>query len=130
MNKTELIIAPGTSDGMKKIAEALPPYDLLRAYREARHTFNTPDVVLVIHQGNDEGFLASPRSEYIEKAFIRFNEIQRMAHPLVRETAQKKLQMPIEALAFWLVVEMPEADAVGCCAIGAYLHKEDPAELS
>ena len=53
MNKTELIIAHGTSDGMKKIAESLPPYDLLRAYREARATFNTPDILggAVIDQG-------------------------------------------------------------------------------
>ncbi len=130
MNKTELIFAQGTSDGMKKIAQSIPPYDLLRAYREARATFNTPDIVLVVHQGNDEGFLASPRAAYIEKAFVRWSEVQRAAHPLARDPAQKRLQMPSEALAFWLVVEMPEDGAVGCCAIGAYLHKAEETELS
>jgi hypothetical protein len=137
MNKTELIIAPGTSEGMKKIVETLPPYDLLRAYREARSTFRTPDVVLVVHQrdggflqNDGDGILASPRSEYIEKAFVRWNESLRAAHPLCRESAQKRLQMPELALAFWLVVEMPEHDAVGSCAIGAYLHKEEQEELS
>jgi len=137
VNKTELIIAPGTSDGMKKLVESLPPYDLLKAYREVRATFNTPDVVLVVHQkdsgflqGDGDGIHAFPRAAYIEKAFVRWNEVQRSAHPLVRDSAQKKLQMPTEALAFWLVVEMPEQDAVGSCAIGAYLHKEEQDELS
>jgi hypothetical protein len=137
MNKTELIIAPGTSDGLKKIVESLPPYDLLRAYRQARATFNTPDIVLVVHQkdggflqGDGDGILASPRDAYVEKAFVRWSEKLRAAHPLPRETAQKRLQMPTEALAFWLVVEMPEHDAVGSCAIGAYLHKEEQDELS
>lgn len=137
MNKTELIIAPGTSDGMKKIVELLPPYDLLKAYRQARTTFNTPDIVLVVAQKDGgflqqdgDGILASPRSEYVDKAFVRWKESLRAAHPLCRESAQKKLQMPTEALAFWLVVEMPEQDAVGSCAIGAYLHKEEQDELS
>ena len=129
MNKTELIIAHGTSDGMKKIAESLPPYDLLRAYREARATFNTPDIVLVIHQGNDDGFISTPRSAYIEQAFRRWSEVQRAAHPLARDPAHKRLQMPADALAFWLVVEMPEQEAVGCCAIGAYLHKTESPDL-
>jgi hypothetical protein len=129
MNKTELILAPGTSEGMRKTVESLPPYDLLKAYRDARATFNTPDIVLVIHEGNDDGFIASPRSVYIEKAFVRWNETQRAAHPLARDTAQKRHQMPVDALAFWLVLEMPQQEAVGCCAIAAYLHKAD-SELS
>jgi hypothetical protein len=129
MNKTELIVAPGTSPDMKKIVESFPPFDLLRAYREARATFNTNDIVLVLNQTNEDGFLASPRSAYIEKAFVRWNETQRAAHPLARDPAQKRLQMPLEAQAFWLVIEMPEKQAVGCVAIGAYLHKEE-AELS
>jgi hypothetical protein len=130
MNKTELIIAPGTSPGMKKIAESIPPYDLLKAYREARQVFNTPDIVLVVAQGNAEGFQASPRSTYIEQAFRRFTEHQRNAHPLVRDPAHRRMQMPADALAFWLVVEMPEQQAVGCCAIGAYLHRAEPAEAN
>jgi hypothetical protein len=136
-NKTELIIAPGTSPGMKKVVESLPPYDLLKAYREARATFDTPDVVLVVHQkdggflqGDGDGIHAFPRAAYVDKAFVRWNETQRAAHPLFREAAQKRLQMPTEALAFWLVVEMPEHDAVGSCAIGAYLHREKQDELS
>jgi hypothetical protein len=130
MNKTELIIAPGTSPKMKKIAESLPPYDLLKAYREARHTFNTSDIVVVVSQGDVEGFQVFPRSTYVEQAFRRWNEVQRAAHPLAKEAAYKRLQMPAEAQAFWLVVEMPESESVGCCAIGTYLHKSDPTELS
>lgn len=128
--KTELILAPGTSPNMKKMAESIPPGALLQAYREARETFRTSDIVLVVNKENTEGFLASPRAAYIEKAFVRWNDVQRAAHPLAREAAQKKLQMPLDALAFWLVVEMPEQGAVACCAISVYLHHEDPAELS
>lgn len=129
MNKTELIIAPGTSPDMKKIAESLPPYDLLRAYREARHTFNSNDIVLVVNQQNEEGFQASTRSVYVNEAFRRWNDVQKAAHPLASSPAYKRLQMPEDAQAFWLVIEMPEQQAVGCVAIGAYLHKEE-AELS
>jgi hypothetical protein len=130
MNQTELILAPGTSPNMKKIAESLPPYDLLKAYREARHAFGTSDIVLVISEGNLEGFQAFPRSAYIEQAFRRWNETQRAAHPLAKDPAHKRMQMPADAQAFWLVVEMPEQQAVGCCAIGTYLHRSEPAELS
>lgn len=131
MNKTELIIDHGTSPKMKQIAESLPPYDLLKAYREARATFNTADVVLVVAPSSDlEGFHAFPRGAYIEKAFVRWNGTQRAAHPLARDPAHKRLQMPAESMCFWLVVEMPDDDAVGCVAIGAYLHKTESPDLS
>jgi hypothetical protein len=131
MNKTELILAPGTSPKLKELVERLPPYDLLKAYREARTHFNTPDIVLVVVADVElSGFQAFPRPAYIEKAFVRWNEAQRAAHPLVRESANKKLQMPADSLGFWLVVEMHEANAVACCAVGAYLHKEEENQLS
>jgi hypothetical protein len=131
MNRTELILAPGTSPEMKKLVESLPPYDLLKAYRDARHTFATGDIVLAIAtEENVEGFLAFPRSVYVEKAFERWNDVQRAAHPLASEPAHKRLQMPEDAQAFWLVIEMPQQQAVGCVAIGTYLHKTDEVELS
>jgi hypothetical protein len=130
MNKTELILAPGTSPQMKEIVEQLPPYDLLKAYREARRAFDTNDIVLVVATGAEvEGFHAFPRSAYIEKAFGRWTEQQKAVHPLSKEPAYRRLQTPMDSQAFWLVVEMHEEDAVACCAIGAYLHKAE-VELS
>jgi hypothetical protein len=115
---------------MKKIVESIAPRQLLGAYLEAREQFQTADIVLVGHrEGNEDGFAAAPRSVYVETAFVRWNEMQRAAHPLARESAQKKLQMPMDALAFWLVIEMPEEGAIASCAIGTYLHKTE-AELS
>lgn len=131
MNKTELILAPGTSPKMKELVERLPPYDLLKAYREARQHLNTSDIVLVVVTDRElEGFQAFPRSEYIEQAFKRWKPEQRKAHPCARESAQRKLQMPQDSLAFWLVLEMHEASGVGFVAVGAYLHKAEEAELS
>jgi hypothetical protein len=112
---------------MTKIAESLPTYDLLRAYREASRTFNTPDIVLVVAKEDVQSFDAFPRSVYIEKALRHFSDFQRGAHPVVRESAHKKLQMPVEAPAFWLAFEMPDMGGVGYCAIGAYLRQTEPA---
>ena len=112
---------------MQKVAESMPPYDLLKAYREATQAFNTPDVVLLVIEGEIEGFQAMPRTAYIEQAFRRWNDKQRRVHPLARESAHKRLKMPAEAPAFWLVVEFPESQEVGCCAIGAVPHVAAPA---
>ena len=115
---------------MRKVAESLPPYDLLKAYREATRTFNTTDIVLVVAAGeNVEGFQAFPRSAYIEQAFRRWTEQQRSVHPIAKDPAHKRMQMPADSPAFWLVVEMHEQGIIGCCAIGAYLQR-DAAALS
>jgi len=125
MNKMELIFAPGTSPEMRKMAEQLPPYDLLKAYRDATVAFNTHDIVLVVATGEEvEGFHAFPRSAYIEKAFRRWSEQQKALHPLASNAAHKRLQAPAESPAFWLVIEMPDQDAIACCAIAAYLHRD------
>jgi len=108
---------------MRQIAESLPPYDLLKAYREASCTLNTTDIVLVVNTEHAKGFQAFARSAYIEQAFRRWNNLQLAAHP-VSQPAHKKLQMPMDIPAFWLAVEMPEMEGVGFCAIGAYLHRD------
>lgn len=123
MNTVELFIAPGTSEQMRKIAQALPPYDLLKAYREARASFNTNDVVLVVSAAQpEEGFTAMPRAVYVEQAFKKWSPAQRKIHPLTKETAHKKLKVPADTPAWWLVLELPDSNAVGFCAIGAFHH--------
>jgi hypothetical protein len=119
--ETQLIIAPGTSDRMKKIVQSIPPYDLLLAYRQARHAFRTPDIVLVVNQENEEGLMAFPRDAYLEKAFKRWTAKQKKVHPVAKAPAHKSLQMPLESNAFWLAVELPKEGAVAYAAIGAMI---------
>lgn len=120
MGQSQLFTGPGTSDRMKQLAESLPPYDLLKAYRDARAHFNTPDIVLIVVPDDPqrEGLNAMPRSAYVESAFRRFSEQQRRIHPVASASAHKHLKMPIDQAAFWLIVESPKDDGVGHVAIG------------
>ena len=119
MGTSELFTGPGTSERMRKIAESLPPYDLLKAYRDARATFGTDDIVLVVVPDELDGFVAQPRSVYVENAFKRWSPEHRAIHPLVRESAHRRLQLPAERPAFWLAVESPQDEAVGHVAVGS-----------
>ena len=122
MNATQLFFAPGTSEPMKKLAQSLPPYDLLKAYREATVAFSTTDVVLVLAVRDNQvvGFVAKPREAYIEEAFRQWTPAQRAIHPLASSAAHKKVQLPQDAPSFWLVIESEEKGAVMCCAIGTF----------
>jgi hypothetical protein len=121
---TELIVAPGTSDRMKQVAQSIPPYDLIKAYRDARVSFNSNDIVLAIAEGDVQGFTAMTRAVYIELAFRRWTPEQRKIHPLSKESAHKRMKMPADTPAFWLVIESPDSGAIGYCAIGAVYHNE------
>jgi hypothetical protein len=127
MRATQLFFAPGTSEPMQKLAQAIPPYDLLKAYRDATVAFNTTDVVLILAVKDEqvEGFVAKPRSSYVEEAFVRWSPVQRAMHPLARESAHKKTNLPKETPAFWLVIESEEKGAMLCCAIGSYLQDQE-----
>jgi hypothetical protein len=129
MGQSELFTGPGTSDRMKRIAEGIPPYDLLKAYREAVAHFQTADVVLVVVPEQADGFTAQPRAVYVERAFRLWTAEQRQHHPLAKESAHQRLALPQERPAFWLVVESPKDGAVGCCAIGC-LFRPSPIESS
>lgn len=119
MGTSQLFTGPGTSDRMKKIAESLPPYDLIKAYRDARDHFGTDDIVLVVVPDEMEGFTAQPRAIYIENALKRWSAEQRVHLPLAQKSAHQHLQLPIERPAFWLAVESPQDGAVGHVAIGS-----------
>jgi len=117
VNPTQLYTAAGTSDFMKKVAESYPPFDLLKAYRDAKEHLRTSDIVLVIAD-NGEGFQAFARPAYIELAFKRLSDKLRAVHPL-HESAHKKLRVPADDVAFWLAVEFHDKGATGFCAVGA-----------
>ena len=118
MGTSELFTGPGTSDRMRRIAESLPPYDLLKAYRDARAHFGTADIVLIVVPDEMEGIVAQPRAVYIEQALHRLSERLRAVHPLVKQSAHQQLKMPADRPAFWLAVESPQDQSVGYCAIG------------
>lgn len=121
MNATQLFFAPGTPEPMRKLAVSIPPYDLLKAYRDATIAFNTTDIVLILHtqDGDVDGFVAKPRQAYIDDAFRRWSDKQRQIHPIPRESAHQAVKLPNERPAFWLVIESEEKGAMMCCAIGA-----------
>ncbi len=109
---------------MEQVARSLPPYDLLKAYREARRTFGVSDVVLVVVDGALDGFVAKPRAAYVEEAFRKWKEAMRAAHPLAKESAHKRLKLPADADAWWLVVEFHDTGEVGCVAIGTVVTQK------
>ena len=126
MRATQLFFAPGTSKPMQQLAESMPAFDLLKAYREAAMTFNTTDIVLIVSVAADEsvdGFVAKPRATYIEQAFSKWTPKQRAIHPLASNSAHKRTSLPSSTPAFWLVVESEEKGAVLCCAIGTFLQE-------
>ena len=125
LNATQLFFAPGTPEPMQKLVQSFPPYDLLKAYRDATVAFNTTDIVIlpVVRNGEMEGYDARPRSAYIEKAFQqwiqRYGEQGLQTHPLpiARESAHKRTALPTSTPAFWFVVQSENGGIEGC-AIG------------
>lgn len=125
MQATELIFAPGASDHVKKAAQSLPAYDLLKAYRDARTQFNTNDIVLAVVVGDPETFIAMPRAAYVDQAFRRWNEKQKQMHPLAKDKAHGSLKVPFDTPAWWLVLEYPDKGMIECCAIAAVHYAVD-----
>jgi hypothetical protein len=117
MIKSSLEFAPGTSEPTKKLVSGIPPYDLLVAYRNAVKEFGATDIVLLIaiKDGELAAFEAMTRATYVTQAF---NKAARGVHPMARESAHRKMSMPADIAAFWLVVELRDKDAVVTCAIG------------
>ncbi len=130
MGQSQLFTGPGTSDRMKQIAESLPPYDLLKAYRDARAHFGTDDIVLIVVPDEVDGFVAQPRAVYMEKALVRWNAQQRVHLPLAQKSAHQHLMLPTERPAFWLAVESPKDGAVGHVAIGSVFVPSASVDLS
>jgi hypothetical protein len=107
MIRTSLEFAQDTNDATKKLVQSLPPYDLLVAYRRASSEFGTTDIVLIIGARDEEvvAFQARPRLEYIAQAF---NEAAKKVFPIAKESAHKKMMMPKDCAAFWVVLEMED----------------------
>jgi len=131
MIKSSLEFAPGTSEPTKKLVSGIPPYDLLVAYRNAVKEFGSTDIVLLIaiKDGERAAFEAMTRATYVVQAF---NTAARGVHPMAREPAHRRMSMPADTTAFWLVVELRDKDAVVTCAIGEVRYEvaSDGADMS
>jgi hypothetical protein len=129
--RTSLEFAPETHPNVKAMAQSVPAYDLLVAYRRATYEFNTTDVVLVIavHDEEVREFQAMPRAAYTALAM---NESARLLHPIARESAHQKMKMPPDSPAFWVVFELHDSDkgVVVPCAIGSYKYESAPDETT
>lgn len=128
MGVNELFLGPGTSERMQQIAQSLPPYDLLKAYREAQSAFGTDDIVLVVVPDEVDGIVAQPRPVYLETALRHWTPQQRATIPLpiVQKSAHRHLLLPADRPAFWLAVESPQDGATGYAAIGCVLRPSEP----
>jgi hypothetical protein len=125
--RTSLEFAPETHPNVKALAQSVPAFDLLTAYRKAAHAFSTTDVVLVIavHDEEVRDFQAMPRAAYVAKSM---NRSAQLLHPVARESAHQKMKMPVDSPAFWVVFELHDKHTIVPCAIGSYKYEADPAE--
>ena len=107
MLATGLDFAPGTTDASKKLIGGLfTPTELFSAYRAARKTFNTGDLVLTVSEQDPSGFQADTRAGYIKKAMrvLGSKPMPIFMRGLVRQSAQGVMSLPFESDAMWFVV--------------------------
>lgn len=112
MSDTQLRVglefAPGTTDDCKRlIGQLFKPGDILGAYRQARGTFKTGDIVLVTDERDPSGFEAQTRLEYVKKLRLglglkaaKMMRVLTIAH----KSAHAIMSLPFESEAFWLVI--------------------------
>lgn len=115
MFKTGLEFAPGTTDDSKKLVASLfQPGEILSAYKTARGTLKTGDLVLVVSESDPSGFRAEPRTDYLRRLrqSLGANAARTMpALGINSKSAHSVVQLPFDSDAFWFIVtrgqEMP-----------------------
>lgn len=114
MLKTGLEFARGTTDDCKRLAQRLfKPEELLGAYRAARQSFKTGDLVLTIAAHDPRGFEAEPRSTYTKR--LRQHMRPGIAMPTIMDrSAHGVVQLPFESDAMWLVIVRPGDMPIMC----------------
>lgn len=109
MLQTGLEFAPGTTDDCKKLVGKLfTPTEILGAYRHARQTFKTGDLVLVGSESDPSGFNAEPRTEYLKRLRQVLGPAKApramMALGINHKSAHGVVKLPFAADAMWLIV--------------------------
>jgi len=108
MRRTGIDFAPNTAENCKRlITQLFAPEDILGAYRVARDTFKTSDLVLLVSEQDPSGFQAMPRPAYVkwfrEKMGSKAPALLR-ALTIAHKSAHSMVHLPSEAEALWLVV--------------------------
>jgi len=108
MLQTGLEFAPGTTDDCKKmIARLFKPTEILGAYRHARASFKTGDLVMVGSEADPSGFNVEPRTEYLKRLRVVLGAKApraMMALGITHKSAHSVVKLPFEADAMWLIV--------------------------
>jgi hypothetical protein len=118
MLRTGLDFANGTSDASKRLVGMLfEPGEILGAYRAARDSFKTSDLVLVTSEADPSGFNAMPRAEYVKQVRQRMGSRASLMHPepaIWTTTAHAVMKLPRDSEAIWLVIERGKDLPVEC----------------
>lgn len=124
MLRTGIDFAPNTTAACKRQVAMLPPDAILDAYREARKTCGTSDIVLHVHDqspdisgGTREAFKAHLRRVFGPRA---------QEFKMYSESAHAHMRLPQEAEAMWFVVEVSGADVPIMCVLFAHTFKTEP----
>ena len=134
MLKVGLEFAPGTSDDCKRLVGSLfGPDELLGAYREARGTFSTGDIVLVTSEQDPSGFNAMTRIEYVKhvRAGLGATNAAKMLPVLTiaNKSAHKVVRLPFDEEAFWLVINRRGAVPVMAVLFTTPYETEKPSAI-
>jgi len=107
------IARPGSPEESveKLIVGLVSPTELVSAYQMGVMKFKTSDLVLVIASHDAEIISAWPRNKYIESAFSKCTKEQLVTIRLAQESAHQVVKLPVNHVAFWLVVEVRKLPA-------------------
>lgn len=116
MLKTGLEFEPGTTDDCKRlVGKMFPPTALLSAYRNARETFKTSDIVLVASDQSPD-ISGGTRMEYAKHLKQTFGA-RASAFKMWAKSAHSVMRLPSESEAMWLVLEVRGAALPVMCVI-------------
>lgn len=131
MRRTGLDFAPGTTDASKKLIRQLfTPTELFNAYRAARGTFNTGDLVMTVSEQDPSGFQADTRTGYVKKAtsVLGGKPMPIFMHGLVAKSAQAVMQLPFESDAMWFIVARGPQEVPVMCVLYATPYESSVAD--
>jgi hypothetical protein len=129
MLKTGLEFAPGTTEDCRKLVGQLPPDALLNAYRVARESYKTNDIVLVMMPDESAEIHGGPRFEYA-KHLDRVFGSKASAFGVHSSSAHSVMKLPRDSDAMWLVIDVQNADLPIMCVIYATPYEEAAAGAS
>lgn len=124
MIRTGLEFAPGTTPQCKRIVTRLfQPEALLSAYRAARDTFRTTDIVLVASDQSPDiaGGTRWNYAKHLKEVFGR----RAAAFGMWDKSAHSVMKLPAESEAMWLVVDVQGAELPVMCVVWAMPFKTE-----